>query len=40
MTVVGVLVEAVVGHEHELVTDFVAEIPQRDLHDAVGMVGL
>ena len=40
MAVVGVLVEAVVGHEHERVADFVAEVAQRDLHDAVGRVGL
>ena len=37
--VVGVLVEAVVGHEHELVADLVAQVAQRDLHDAVGVVG-
>ncbi len=39
MPVVGVLVEAVVGHEHELVADLVAQVAQRDLHDAVGGVG-
>ena len=39
MTVVGVLVEAVVGHEHEVVADLVAQAPQRHLHDAVGGVG-
>ena len=36
MPVVGVLVEAVVGHQHELVADLVAQVAQRDLHDAVG----
>ena len=40
MTVVGVLVEAVVGHQHERIADFVAQRAQRDLHDAVGRVGL
>ena len=39
MAVVGVLVEAVVGHEHERVADLVAQVAQRDLHDAVGVVG-
>ena len=40
MAVVGVLVEAVVDHEHERVADLVAQVAQRDLHDAVGGVGL
>ena len=40
MTVIGVLVEAVVGHQHHRVADFVAQCSQRDLHDAVGRVGL
>ena len=35
--VVGVLVEAVVGHEHQRVADLVAQVAQRDLHDAVGV---
>ena len=35
MPVVGVLVQAEVGHEHELVADDVAHGAQRDLHDAV-----
>ena len=35
MAVVGVLVEAEVGHQDELVTDRVAHGAQRDLHDAV-----
>ena len=39
MAVVGVLVEAVVGHEHERVADLVAQVAQRDLHHAVGVVG-
>src|SRR5436309_907955 len=34
---VGVLVEAKVGHEDELVADLVAEVTQGDLHDAVGV---
>ena len=40
VAVVGVLVEAVVGHQHERVADLVAQVAQRDLHDAVGGVGL
>ena len=40
VTVVGVLVEAGVGHEHDGVADVVAQVPQRDLHDAVGRIGL
>ena len=40
MAVVGVLVEAVVGHQHQRVADLVAQVAQRDLHDAVGRVGL
>ena len=39
MAVVGVLVEAVVGHEHQRVPHLVAQVAQRDLHDAVGVVG-
>ena len=39
VAVVGVLVEAVVGHQHERVADLVAQVAQRDLHDAVGVVG-
>ena len=39
MPVVGVLVEAVVSDEHEIVADLLPQIPQRDLHDAVGRVG-
>ena len=35
MAVIGVLVEAEIGEQHELVTDLVAEILQRDLDDAV-----
>ena len=37
--VVGVLVEAEVGHEDELVAHRVAHGAQRDLHDAVGVPG-
>ena len=37
VAVVGVLVEAEVGHEHEVVADLVAEVAQRDLDDAVGV---
>ena len=40
MPVIRVLVEAVVGHQDEPVTDFVAKVAQRDLHDAVRGVGL
>ena len=40
MAVVGVLVETVVGHQHHAVADFVAQRAQRDLHHAVGGVGL
>ena len=39
VAVVGVLVEAVVGHQHERVADLVAQVAQRDLHHAVGVVG-
>ena len=37
MPVVGVLVETVVGHEHERVTHLVAQVAQRHLDDAVGV---
>ena len=37
VAVVGVLVEAVVGHEHEAVADLVAQVAQGHLHDAVGV---
>ena len=37
--VVGVLVEAVVGHEDERVADLVAQLAQRDLHHPVRVVG-
>ena len=37
MAVVGVLVEAEVGDEHDLVADGVGERSERDLHDAVGV---
>ena len=40
MTVVGVLVEAEVGHQDELVADGVAQGPEGALDDAVGVVGL
>ena len=40
VAVIRVLVEAVVGHEDEPVTDFVAQVAQRDLHDTVDRVGL
>ena len=39
VAVVGVLVEAEVGHEHERVADLVAQVAQRHLHDAVGVPG-
>ncbi len=39
VTVVGVLVEAVVGHQDERVAHLVAQVAQRDLHHAVGGVG-
>jgi hypothetical protein len=39
VTVVGVLVEAVVGDEHEVVADLVPQRAQRHLHHAVGRVG-
>ena len=39
MAVVGVLVEAVVGHEHDRVAHLVAEVAQRGLDHAVGRVG-
>ena len=35
MPVVGVLVEAEIGHHDEVVADIVAEVAQGDLHDAV-----
>ena len=34
VAVVGVLVDAEVGDEHELVADLVAQVAQRELHDA------
>ena len=40
VAVVGVLVEAAVGHEHHPVAHLVAQVAQRDLHDAVGVPGL
>ncbi len=39
MAVVGVLVETEVSGQHNAVTHLVAEIAQRDLHDAVGIPG-
>jgi hypothetical protein len=36
--VVGVLVEAVVGHEDQPVANLVPQIPDRDLDDAVGVI--
>ena len=39
VAVVGVLVEAVVGHEDQRVAHLVAQVAQRHLHDAVGVVG-
>ena len=39
VAVVGVLVEAVVGHQDERVAHLVAQVAQRDLHHAVGGVG-
>ncbi len=39
VAVVGVLVEAVVGHEHEGVADLVSQVAQGHLHHAVGGVG-
>jgi hypothetical protein len=35
--VVGVLVDAEVGHENHLVTDLVAQVLQRHLDDAIGV---
>ena len=37
VTMVGVLVEAEVGHENQLVTRLVAQILQGNLHDAIGI---
>ena len=39
MAVVGELVEAQVGHQHELVTVCRVQRSQRDVEDAVGVVG-
>ena len=38
MPVIGVLVETGVGHEHEIVANFVGQIAQRHLHHSVGRV--
>ena len=38
VAVVGELVQAQVGHQHEVVADGVAHGPQRDVEDAVGVV--
>ncbi len=40
VAVVGVLVEAEVGHHHQLVADLVADVVQGELGDAVGGPGL
>ncbi len=40
MPVVGVLVEAQIGDDHEGVTEVVLQIGQGDLHDPVGVPGL
>ena len=40
MPVVGVLVETVVGHQHERIADFLTQLAKRELHDAVACVGL
>ena len=39
VAVVGVLVEAEVGHQHDVVADLVAQVAQGDLHDALGVPG-
>ena len=39
MAVVGVLVDAQVGDQHDVVADIVAEIGEGELGDAVGVVG-
>ncbi len=39
VAVVGVLVDAQVGHQHDVVAEVGAQIAQCDLHDAVGVVG-
>ena len=33
----GVLVDAEIGHQHDLVADLAAQLAQRDLDDAVGV---
>ena len=39
MPVVGELVEAGVGHHHHRVAHLGVHVAQRDLHDALGVVG-
>ena len=39
VAVVGVLVEAEVGDEHDRVAELVAQVAQGHLHDAVGVPG-
>ena len=39
VAVVGVLVDAQVGHDHDVVADVAAQVAQRQLHDAVGIEG-
>ena len=39
VAVIGVLVDAQVGHEHDRVAELGAQVAQRDLHDAVGIGG-
>ena len=38
MTVVGVLVDAEVGHHHDVVAEVGTQVTQCDLHDTVGVV--
>ena len=35
--VAGVLVDAEIGHQHDVVADLAAQLAERDLHDAVGV---
>ena len=39
VAVVGVLVDAQVGDQHDVVAEVAAQVGQRELHDAVGVEG-
>ena len=39
VAVVGVLVDAQVGDQHDVVADVAAQVGERELHDAVGIEG-